>query len=126
MNRTFDRNVTAESAATGRISEKSQMRLIGFKPLVKGSLRGFATVQLPIGLTIEDCPVLVGRNGAWAALPAKPVLDREGRQVKPDGKPQYVAILKWRDRDLSDRFSAAVVDLVRQHHPDALDERVAA
>jgi hypothetical protein len=121
MNRALDRNVTEEFAATGRVSEKSQMRLISFKPLVKGSLRGFATVQLPIGLTIEDCPVLVGRNGAWAALPAKPVLDREGRQVKPDGKPQYIPVLKWRDRDLTDRFSAAVVDLIRSQHPADLD-----
>jgi hypothetical protein len=99
-----------------------RMRLLSFKPLTKGALRGFATVQLPIGLTIEDCPVFVGRNSAWAALPAKPVLDREGRQVRPDGKPQYSAVLKWRDRDLNDRFSAAVIELVQQHHPDALAE----
>jgi hypothetical protein len=51
----------------------------------------------------------------------KPVLDRDGRQVKPDGKPQYAAVLKWRDRDLNDRFSTAVVELVRQDYPDALN-----
>jgi hypothetical protein len=49
------------------------------------------------------------------------VLDRDGRQVKPDGKPQYAAVLKWRDRDLNDRFSTAVVELVRQDYPDALN-----
>ena len=70
--------------------------------------------------------MLVGGNGAWAALPAKSVRNREGRQVKPDGKPQYAAILKWRDRALADRFSRAVVGLVRQHHPDAVDGAIAA
>ena len=97
-----------------------RMRLISFKPRVRGALRGFATIALPIGLIIEDCPILVGRNGAWAALPSRPVLDRDGRQVKPDGKPQYATILKWRNRDLGAGFSAAVVELVRRRHPDAL------
>ena len=106
--------------------ERPQMRLISFKPLVKGSLRGFATIELPIGLVIEDCPVLVGGNGAWAALPSKPVLDREGRQARPDGKPQYAALLKWRDRELQDRWSAALIELLRQQHPEALTERAAA
>jgi hypothetical protein len=38
-----------------------------------------------------------------------------------DGKPQYAAILEWKSRDLSDRFSATVIDLIRQNHPNALD-----
>lgn len=108
------------------MSDRPKMRLISFKPLVKGALRGFAGIELPIGLVIEDCPVLVGRDGAWATLPSKPVLDREGRQTKSGGKPQYAAILKWRDRALSDRFSQAVVELVRQHRAGALDEDQAA
>ena len=101
-------------------------RLISFKPLVKGSLRGFANVELPNGLRITDCPVLISNGKAWATLPSKPVLDRDGKHVEVSGKKQYAPILEWRDRDLSNRFSAAIVDLVRQHHPDALDERVAA
>ncbi len=102
-------------------ADHPRMRLVSFKPLTKGALRGFATVQLPIGLTIEDCPVLVGTNGPWATLPGKPVIGRDGRQVNVGGKSQYAAILKWRDRELADRWSAAVVELVRQHHPDALE-----
>lgn len=105
--------------------DRGRMRLVGFKPLTKGALRGFATVQLSIGLTIEDCPVLTTGGRVWAALPGKPVLDREGRQAKPDGKPQYAAILKWRDRELADRWSAAVVELVRERHPELFDERAA-
>jgi hypothetical protein len=101
---------------------RPKIRLISWKPLVKNSLRGFATVELPIGLKIVDCPVLVSNGKAWASLPTKPVLDRDGKHLKPDGKPQYSAILEWKSRDLADRFSEAVVELVRQTHPGDLDD----
>jgi hypothetical protein len=101
---------------------RPKIRLISWKPLVKNSLRGFATVELPIGLKIVDCPVLVSNGKAWASLPTKPMLDRDGKHVKPDGKPQYSAILEWKSRDLADRFSEAVVELVRQTHPGDLDD----
>jgi hypothetical protein len=96
------------------------MRLVSWKPIAKGSLRGFATVELPIGLRLIECPVFVGSNGPWASLPSKPVLDREGKQVKPNGKPQFATVLEWRDRALNDRFSESVIELVRAAHPDAL------
>jgi DNA-binding cell septation regulator SpoVG len=103
--------------------EHSRIRLLSFKPVARGALRGFATVQLPIGLTIEDCHVLVGQNGAWARLPSRPMLDRDGRQLRVDGKPQFANIIKWQSRDLADRFSAAVIEAITAVHPDALDLR---
>jgi hypothetical protein len=94
-------------------SDRPRLELISWKPLTKGSLRGFATVMLPIGLKIVDCPVFVGDNGPWATLPQKPELDREGkRRTDSAGKPLYGPVLEWRNRDLSGRFSAAVVALV--------------
>ncbi len=98
------------------------MRLVGWKPLPKNSLRGFATVELPIGLTIADIPVLIGKNGPWASLPSKPQIDRDGTHKRDaNGKPLYVAILSWRDRELSARFSDSVVALVRDADAHALD-----
>src|SRR5947209_3730444 len=97
------------------------MRLVSWKPLVRGSLRGFATVQLPIGLKLIDCPLLIGPNGPWASVPSKPVLDREGRHARPGGKPQFAPVLEWGSRELGDRFSVAVIALVRAAHPDAFD-----
>jgi hypothetical protein len=97
-------------------------RLVEFRPAIKGALRGFATVELPIGLRIRDMPVLVGRNGPWASMPAKPQIDKAGQHKRDaNGKTAYAAILEWRDRELSDRFSAAVIALIRAAHPDALD-----
>jgi hypothetical protein len=107
-------------------SNRPRMRLVSFKAVAKGALRGFAHVELPCGLRIEDCPVFQSNGKAWASLPAKPVLDTEGRHVKPDGKGQYAAIVKWRDRDLNERWSAALVALIRTRHPHALLDQEAA
>jgi hypothetical protein len=98
------------------------MRLVAWKPMAKGALRGFATVALPIELKLIDCPVLVGPNGPWASLPSKPVLDREGKQVRPSGKPQFPPVPEWRNRELNDRFSAAVIALIRAAPPYALND----
>ena len=110
-------------AYSGSPAPPRQLRLVAWRPLKKGSLRGFATIRLPIGLTIRDCPVLIGRNGAWATLPGKPQIDAEGRHKKDvSGKAAYVAILEWDDRALNNRFSAAVVSAVRRTHPGDLEE----
>jgi len=97
------------------------LRLIEWKPLVKGALRGFVTVELPIGLTIREMPLLVGNKGPWVSLPGKPQIDGGG-QVRRDqnGKIAYVAVLEWRNKGLSDRFSRAVIDLLLTQHPRAL------
>jgi hypothetical protein len=101
--------------------DRPRMRLISFKPINKGALRGFANIELPSGLRLNDCPLLVGKNGPFAALPTKPVIDREGRHAEVEGKRQYAPTAEWRDRDLSTRFSEALVAMVRQQHPGALD-----
>jgi hypothetical protein len=99
----------------------SRLRLISWQPFRKGPLRGFACVELPFGLRIFDVPIRTGTKGLWAGLPAKPEIDRDGRRKTDiNGKPVYAEVLRWRDRELSDRFSRAVVALVRQAHPDDL------
>ena len=98
-----------------------RMTLVEFKPVRKGALRGFCTIRLPSGLTIADVTICESHGRTWASLPSKPILDRDGRHVEQDGKKRYQPILQWSDRETADRWSAAVVDLVRQHHPDALD-----
>jgi hypothetical protein len=96
------------------------MRLLAFKEVTKGSLRGFADVELPIGLVILECPVHRASNGRpWAALPAKAQVDSDGRQRRDErGKPAYSPVLKWRSDKLREAFSARVVELVAQQHPE--------
>jgi hypothetical protein len=106
----------------GMSEGRRRMELVAFTPLRRGTLRGFALVRLPIGLEIADCPVHHHPGGrCWAALPSKPMIDAGGRHVEKGGKRQYIPILKWTDRAVSDRWSDAVVELVREEYPDALD-----
>jgi hypothetical protein len=73
-------------------------------------------------LKIHDVPVLVSKGKARAALPSKPQIAKEGRhKTDVNGKAAYVPVLEWKNRELTDRFSAAVVELVQREHPAALD-----
>jgi hypothetical protein len=84
----------------------------------RNSLLGFATIELPSGLTIADATVHVSRGRAWVGLPSRPMIDSSGIALPGDGgKIRYAPILSWRDRDLADRWSDAVVALVRAGHP---------
>jgi DNA-binding cell septation regulator SpoVG len=104
------------------MSEK-QMRLLGWRPLRQGRLYGFAQVELPIGLILEEIPLLRGPEGLWAAMPSKVELNRDGRTVRTggDGKPLYHSIARWKSRQLSSAFSQRLVALVRAAHPDDLE-----
>lgn len=97
-----------EAAACGPppAAARPRMRLVAWKPLRKGSLRGFASIALPIGLTIRDCPLLTGLHAPWATLPGKPQVDKEGQPKREvHGKLAYSAPLEWDGRELRDRFS---------------------
>jgi hypothetical protein len=94
-----------------------------FRALRRNTLRGFAVVELPSGLVIRDIGIHWKGGKWWASLPARPVLDAQGRHISNHaGHKQYATLLGWRDRDLPDRFSAAVVELVRAAHPNDLAE----
>lgn len=95
--------------------------LIGWKPVRKGALLGFAGVRLGRALIVHDVPVLAGRNGAWASLPSKPQIGSDGTVRRNDaGKIQYSPILEWADKEASRRFSDAVIDALHREFPDAL------
>lgn len=115
-------SIPAATRANWGEPPRPRMRLLGFKSMRKNTLRGFASIELPNGLRIDDVPVHLSRGKAWAALPSKPQLDGDGRHRRdPNGKPAYVALLQWRSRDLADRWSAAVVDLVRRSYPNVFE-----
>lgn len=95
------------------------MTLRDFRVFQKNTLRGFATLELPSGLIVHDVTVHKKNGTAWASFPSVPQLENGQHRVL-DGKNQYKRILEWRDRDLGDRFSQAVVSLVEEKFPDAL------
>jgi len=100
-----------------------RMILLGWRQVIKNTLRGFAEVELPSGLRIRDIPVHVHQNGkAWAGMPGKPQLEDGRLKLDANGKAVYTAILDWRDKALRERFSAAVVELVRAAHPGPFED----
>jgi hypothetical protein len=101
-----------------------RLRLIDWRPVRKGRLYGFASVEIaPIGLKVAEIPVLKGdKSGPWACLPTKPRLDGNGQQLREsDGAPRYDRFLTWSSKRREGDFSAAVVALVRRRHPQDLD-----
>ena len=100
-----------------------RLRLIDWRPVRKGRLYGFASVEFqPIGLQMREIPVLRGeRDEPWACVPTKPRLDGNRQQQREvDGAPRYDRILGWSTRRRESDFSAAVVALVRRRHPQDL------
>jgi hypothetical protein len=98
------------------------------KPGSSSSLIGFANVTLPYRggqLEVDDLPVLMSNGKAWAAFPGKPVLTSDGHVARLPGssKPRYVSFLRWGDRETTERFSRAVVSLVRSADPEAFEDR---
>jgi hypothetical protein len=103
--------------------QRPRMTLITWKPVARGALLGFATIELPIGLQIADCGVFCGDNGRfWASLPARPQLEDGRHRRDAAGKALYVAVLEWRSKELRNAWSDAVIDLVRATHPEAFSD----
>jgi hypothetical protein len=92
-----------------------------FNEIRKNTLRGFAKVRLASGMILIDVSIHVSNGKAWAALPAKPMLDKEGRALRdPEGKIRYAPVVAFATREHRDRFSVLVVEAVRDTHPEAL------
>ncbi len=90
----------------------------------RNTLRGFASVTLPIGLDADDVAVHVAGGRAWASLPGRPMLDGDGRPLRDDSvKIRYVLLVRWLSHSLASGFGGRVVELVRAAHPEALDGR---
>ena len=73
-----------------------------------------------------------GRHGTWqtdrgarhslrSGIGARAIV--QSVRVGADDKPAFEPVAEWRDRETADRFSAAVVEMVRAAHPDAFTAR---
>ena len=86
----------------------------------KGSLLGFAKVELPSGMVLIDVTILSGERGAWASPPSKPMIDRDGVAMKDaNGKVKYSPLVEFASKEVRERFSSAVVEALRAAHPEA-------
>ena len=92
-----------------------------WKPMPKGTLLGFAKVEMPSGMILADVTVLSGTRGPWASPPSKPMIARDGVVMKDDaGKIRYSPFVEFTTKEVRDKFSAGVIDALRASHPEAI------
>ena len=53
-------------------------KILAWREMRRNSLRGFARVEMPSGMILNDVTILVGENGPWASPPSKPQVNRDG------------------------------------------------
>jgi hypothetical protein len=110
-----DHSVSAASTAMLPVT------LLAWRPMVKGALRGFATIQLGRSLKIADVSVFSSNGKLWASFPSKPLIGEGKALLDEHGKQRYAPFMEWLDKQTADRFSAAVVAAVQAGHgPEAL------
>lgn len=101
------------------------LQILDFRQMRKNSLLGFAKVELPSGLIINDVTILSGERGPWASPPSKPMVDRNGVVMKDSNrKLRYTPIIDFVSKHVCSRFSDAVIKAVRATHPEAFGSDV--
>jgi hypothetical protein len=101
------------NAATDPNRDRPRMQLLEWKRVGKGALVAHATVLLPSGLRIGDVAIFQKDGTQWAQLPSGPMRHAEGELLKDDrGKIRYRSPLKWKTRELQERFSHALIELI--------------
>jgi hypothetical protein len=92
-----------------------------FVVVTKATLRGFARVRLPSGLVLHDVAIHQRDGTAWASPASKPVLNRDGQQMKDqNGKLLWSPIISFTSREVRDRLNTAILDALRQSRPEVL------
>lgn len=92
---------------------KLAIECLGFKPLLRNTLRGFATIYVrELRLVINDVAIHQKNASRWAALPARPQT-RDGRLVTDEaGKILYVPVLEFDSAEVRAAFSRAAIAAV--------------
>jgi hypothetical protein len=100
---------------------KHSIDCIGFKPIRKGTLVGFADIVIrELKLTIHDVGLHEKGSSRFASPPSRPWV-KDGQVVTDDaGKTQYVQIIEFADRGTRDAFSQTVWRAVEKFDPDAV------
>ena len=81
---------------------------------------GFARVELPSGMVVNDVSVLSGEHGPWASPPGKAMLGRDGVALTDgNGKVRYTPLIEFTSKEIRRRFSDAVIEGLRASYPDA-------
>ena len=112
----------ANIADVTAVQARPSLRVLEFKGVRKGTLRGFASVKLPKGLVINDVVIGESYGKQWASLPSKAIIDRDGDLMHDaGGKIRYAPVIEWGTPALREEFSRRVAAIVVRQRPAAFD-----
>jgi hypothetical protein len=74
-----------------------KIQIDGFRPHVKGTLRGFFVATMPDGMVFHDLMLHESNGSRWIQFPVREWIDSKG--VK-----QYVRFVEFRDRQTAGHF----------------------
>lgn len=99
----------------------NDVRIIDFKPQANGSLVGFVDVEFASGLQLLGIVIMRGDDGLYALPPGRPKLDATGKpRRKPNGKVDYSTIIKFRSRDIANKWSKQIIEALQHMHGSML------
>ena len=92
------------------------VRCVGFTRLERGSLLGFADLEMDSGMVLLGCTFHASNGNRWCNPPGRPQLD-SGRKpiVGGDGKIVYAACVQFVDAKTRFRWSAEAVAAIEAH-----------
>ena len=108
---------------------KLKVECVGWKPLRRNTLAAFASIRvIDMRLTVIDVALHNKGTQRWAAMPSKPIIDRDGiaKRDPSSGKITYTPMLDFDTAAVRSAFSDAAIAAVLEVHPDAFNETVAA
>jgi DNA-binding cell septation regulator SpoVG len=115
----------AELEASWGIEPKPPLKIRRWQPYrnAAGTLLGYLDVELPSGMVINGCKLMIGSSGKrWVAMPSERHLDRDGKpRLSPDGKPLWSPIVEFVDKATRDSFCAQTLAALQRDHPNAFD-----
>ena len=103
---------------------KLSIRIVDWKPLRRGSLRGFAIIDIPeVGMRVFDVTVYQKDDGSrWASLPSRPWVRGGELALDDQGKPRYSPCMEFNDAKVKRAFSDRVIAALVAHAPAAYSD----
>jgi hypothetical protein len=96
-------------------------RCLDWRPLRKGSLLGFATVQFGSGQVVHDIPVHQAGSRSWANPPGKPWVGSDDRVVRDEkGKVKYAPVISFSNHGVQRHWSDQVLRALREAYTNAI------
>lgn len=96
------------------------MQIRDFRPMRKGSLLGFAKVELPSGMVLCDCVIMSSDRGPWVGLPSKPQIGKDGMALTDsNSRIKYSPVVEFSSKEIRQKFSDAVIEALKATHPEA-------